>query len=75
MLASVHWDMQFVAVVPNAIPLVISDESDDLAWFPSLSLPDVDASVQALREDAARLSSPEITLRSPCGCPSGERSR
>ena len=39
---------------------LISDESDDLAWFPSLSLPDVDASVQALREDAVRaLSSPD----------------
>ena len=59
-LASVHWDMQFVVLVPNAIPPVISDESDDLAWFPSLSLPDVDASVQALCEDAVRaLSSPE----------------
>lgn len=53
-LASVHWDMQFVVVVPNAIPPVISDESDDLAWFPSLSLPDVDASVQALCDDAER---------------------
>ena len=59
-LASVHWDMQFVVVVPNAIPPVISDESDDLAWFPSLSLPDVDASVQALCDDAERaLSSPQ----------------
>lgn len=59
-LASVHWDMQFVVVVPNAIPPVISDESDDLAWFPSLSLPDVDASVQALCDDAVRaLSSPQ----------------
>ena len=59
-LASVHWDMQFVVVVPNAIPPVISDESDDLAWFSSLSLPDVDASVQALCDDAVRvLSSPE----------------
>ena len=58
-LASVHWDMQFVVVVPNAIPPVISDESDDLAWFPSLSLPDVDASVQALCDDAERaLSEP-----------------
>ena len=53
-LASVHWDMQFVVVVPNTIPLVISDESDDLAWFPDLSLPDVDASVQALCDDAVR---------------------
>ena len=59
-LASVHWDMQFVVVVPNAIPPVISNESDDLAWFPSLSLPDVDASVQALCDDAVRaLSSPQ----------------
>ncbi|MCP4741286.1 MAG: NUDIX domain-containing protein [Actinomycetales bacterium] len=59
-LASVHWDMQFVVVVPNAIPPVISDESDDLAWFSSQSMPDVDASVQALCDDAVRaLSSPQ----------------
>jgi hypothetical protein len=63
MLASVHWDMQFVVVVPNAIPPVISDESDDLAWFSSLSLPDVDASVQALCDDAVRA----LSLRQDCG--------
>ncbi len=62
-LASVHWDMQFVVVVPNAIPPVISDESDDLAWFSSLSLPDVDASVQALCDDAVRA----LSSRQDCG--------
>ncbi len=51
-LASVHWDVQFLVVVPEAVDLVISDESDDLAWFSRADLPDVDASVAALIRDA-----------------------
>jgi len=51
-LASVHWDVQFLVVVPSAVDVVISDESDDLAWFSTEELPDIDASVAALVCDA-----------------------
>ena len=51
-LASVHWDVQFLVVVPSAVDVVISDESDDLAWFSRDELPDIDASVAALVCDA-----------------------
>ena len=51
-LASVHWDVQFLVAVPSAVDVVISDESDDLAWFSRDELPDIDASVAALVCDA-----------------------
>jgi 8-oxo-dGTP pyrophosphatase MutT (NUDIX family) len=51
-LASVHWDVQFLVLAPDAVDLVMSDESDDLAWFSADLQPDVDASVRALVADA-----------------------
>lgn len=46
---TVHWDVQYLAVVPRDAVAVISDESDDLRWFGLDDLPaDADASVQAL---------------------------
>lgn len=54
-LASEHLDVQFLVVVPEAIEPTISEESDDLSWFPRLGLPQVDASVQALVDDARRV--------------------
>jgi len=51
-----HWDVQFL-VMTNNRSHVISDESADLAWFPPDSLPEVDASVSALVNEArTRLS-------------------
>lgn len=44
-----HLDVQFVAVAPPGAQPVISDESDDLAWFAVDDLPDqTDASVREL---------------------------
>ncbi|MEJ7635760.1 NUDIX domain-containing protein [Aeromicrobium sp.] len=44
-----HLDVQYVAVAPPGGQLVISDESDDLAWFDVSALPDgTDQSVQDL---------------------------
>jgi 8-oxo-dGTP pyrophosphatase MutT (NUDIX family) len=38
---SVHWDVGFVAfAAPDAVPTV-SDESEDVRWFPVAALPDV----------------------------------
>ena len=51
-LASVHWDVQFLVLTPSAVEPVISDESDDLAWFTAEQLPGIDASVRALVDDA-----------------------
>jgi len=48
-----HWDVQFL-VVTNNRSHVISDESTDLAWFPPDSLPQVDASVVALVNEAGK---------------------
>ena len=36
---SAHWDIGFVAVVDPATPVVVSDESEDVAWFPVDALP------------------------------------
>jgi hypothetical protein len=44
--------VQFLVLVPDAVDLVMSDESDDLAWFSADLQPDVDASVRALVADA-----------------------
>ncbi|KRC64505.1 NUDIX hydrolase [Aeromicrobium sp. Root236] len=44
-----HLDVQYVAVAPVGAQHVISDESDDLAWFSVDALPtETDASVRAL---------------------------
>lgn len=51
-LPSEHLDTQFVVVVPERLPPVISAESDDLRWFPVGQLPDVDQSVRLLIRDA-----------------------
>lgn len=55
-----HLDVQYVAVAPHDAQLVISDESDDLAWFGVHDLPrDTDDSVRALvAAAAARLQAP-----------------
>ncbi|QHC60550.1 NUDIX domain-containing protein [Rathayibacter sp. VKM Ac-2760] len=34
-----HWDVGYAAVVDPAVPLVVSDESDALAWWPVAALP------------------------------------
>lgn len=43
-----HLDVQFLAVAPPDAQHVISDESDDLAWFELDALPPTDQSVHAL---------------------------
>ena len=53
-----HWDLQYLFVVPEVLPPVVSSESEDLRWFSSDDLPELDASVQALIDDA------ELLLRS-----------
>ena len=49
-----HLDVQYVAVAPPGAREVISDESDDLAWFGLDDLPDVDQSVLDLIAAATR---------------------
>jgi 8-oxo-dGTP pyrophosphatase MutT (NUDIX family) len=50
-----HLDVQFVAVAPTGAREVISDESDDLAWFGVDELPaDTDQSVRDLVAAATR---------------------
>jgi len=61
-LASEHLDVQFLVVVPEVRAPIISVESDDLRWFDHRDLPPIDASVQALVDDArAFLSAVGIT--------------
>lgn len=44
-----HLDVQFLVTATTNAQYVVSDESDDLAWYPLGALPaDTDASVQAL---------------------------
>ncbi|MEV6893306.1 NUDIX hydrolase [Kribbella sp. NPDC051137] len=44
-----HLDVQFLVTATTNTQYVVSDESDDLAWYPLDALPpDTDASVQAL---------------------------
>jgi len=40
---SAHWDIGFVAVVHPAAPVVVSDESEDVRWFPVDDLPALSA--------------------------------
>jgi 8-oxo-dGTP pyrophosphatase MutT (NUDIX family) len=49
-----HLDVQYVATAPPGARAVISDESDDLAWFAVDDLPDVDQSVRDLIAAATR---------------------
>jgi len=50
---SVHWDVEFLALVPRDAQEVISDESDDLRWFALDDLPDgLDAAVVSMIETA-----------------------
>jgi 8-oxo-dGTP pyrophosphatase MutT (NUDIX family) len=50
---SEHLDVQFLAWVPDDSVAVMSEESDDLRWYPLDALPDgLDASVLALIADA-----------------------
>jgi len=52
---SVHWDVEFLALVPRDAREVISDESDDLRWFTLEGLPDgLDAAVRAMIATATR---------------------
>jgi hypothetical protein len=46
---SEHLDVQYLATVRSDAREVMSDESDDLRWFPVTALPDdLDESVRAL---------------------------
>ncbi|TQJ17175.1 8-oxo-dGTP pyrophosphatase MutT (NUDIX family) [Kribbella jejuensis] len=48
-----HLDVQFLVTATTDTEYVVSDESEDLAWFPLDALPpDTDASVQALASRA-----------------------
>lgn len=50
---SEHLDVQYLALVPADAQEVISDESDDLRWFPVDALPEpLDPSVRALIDAA-----------------------
>lgn len=51
--ASEHLDVQFLVVVPEVLPPVMSEESDDLRWFGRAELPTLDDSVRSLIADAA----------------------
>jgi hypothetical protein len=55
----VHWDVQYVVCVDGTPQPQISSESDDLRWFAPGALPDIDASVAALIDDA------EVALLAP----------
>jgi 8-oxo-dGTP pyrophosphatase MutT (NUDIX family) len=57
---SVHWDVQYLAVVADDARPVISEESDDLRWFGLQALPEgVDAAVAAMVDVARRTSRSE----------------
>ncbi len=48
-----HWDVQFLALAAPGSVAVMSEESDDLRWWPLSQLPDVDESVVRLARQAA----------------------
>jgi 8-oxo-dGTP pyrophosphatase MutT (NUDIX family) len=35
-----HWDVGYVAIVRTDVPIAVSDESEDVGWFPITALPD-----------------------------------
>jgi len=43
-----HLDLQFLAIGDPSRPIIVSDESSDVAWFDVGALPDVDQSVRRL---------------------------
>ena len=49
-----HLDVQFLGLVPSGSRAVMSEESDDLRWFALDALPELDASVRSLIDDARR---------------------
>lgn len=52
---SEHLDLQYLALVPSDAREVMSEESDDLRWFPLDALPEpLDPSVRALIDTAQR---------------------
>jgi len=56
-----HWDVGFVAIVDPAERIEVSDESDDVRWFPVDALPEesaegLDRRIAAARELAASVS-------------------
>jgi 8-oxo-dGTP pyrophosphatase MutT (NUDIX family) len=56
---SVHFDVQFLTIVDEALPFSISDESLDLQWWALTDLPmDLDNSVQALIADCLSVTLP-----------------
>ena len=62
---SEHLDVQYLVTVSSDARAVMSDESDDLRWFPLTALPsDLDESVRALI-DAARAGDQEPMVEDP----------
>jgi 8-oxo-dGTP pyrophosphatase MutT (NUDIX family) len=49
-----HWDVQYLALAAPGSTAVMSEESDDLRWWPLAALPDVDESVERLARQAAQ---------------------
>lgn len=49
-----HLDVQFLVRAPVGATATISDESDDLRWWPLTELPTDDRSLELLRDAAAR---------------------
>ena len=46
--AQEHWDVRFLAVAPTHATPVVSDESDDVAWFAADAIPGDDPTVTRL---------------------------
>ncbi|GAB3795469.1 NUDIX hydrolase [Humibacter antri] len=62
---SAHWDIGFVAVVDPAVRVAVSEESDDVAWFPVDGLPAGSASGLAARLERARAAAQTIGRPAP----------
>jgi 8-oxo-dGTP pyrophosphatase MutT (NUDIX family) len=59
-----HLDLQFVAHAPAGAQIVISDESEDLRWWPADALPDgTDHALAYLVARATRRSPPSVTTQ------------
>lgn len=59
-----HLDLQFVAHAPAGAQIVISDESEDLQWWPADALPDgTDHALAYLVARATRRSPPSATTQ------------
>jgi 8-oxo-dGTP pyrophosphatase MutT (NUDIX family) len=57
-----HLDLQFVAHAPAGAQIAISDESDDLQWWPADALPDGSDHALAYLVARARRYPPSVTL-------------